>query len=146
MAYKGINHVEHIYDYGTRHFYSFEQLQNLYGLSTRDFLKYFSLIKSVPLEWKEKLKSKNISNQPQEYLLSSISESTKICKLVYQKLVLSKQINPIKAIAKWELYFNKEIETNKLFIQPFTLTDVTKLRSFQYKYIMQIIPNNSHLL
>lgn len=100
----------------------------------------------MPLEWKEKLKSENISNQPQEYFLSSISESTKICKLVYQKLVLSKQINPIKAIAKWELYFNKEMQTNKLFIQPFRLTHDTKLRSFQYKYIMQIIPNNSYLL
>ena len=98
----------------------------------------------MPLDWIEKLKTENIIYQPPENLLSSITESTKICKLVYQKVVLTKQINPIKAVTKWELIFDKEFETNKLFTQPFRLTHDTKLRTFQYKYIMQIIPNNSY--
>ena len=100
----------------------------------------------MPQDWIEKLKTENIIYQPPENLLSSITESTKICKLVYQKFVLTKQINPIKAVTKWELIFDKEFETNKLFTQPFRLTHDTKLRTFQYKYIMQIIPNNSYLL
>ncbi len=51
-----------------------------------------------------------------------------------------------KHIIKWEEELNNQnIEWKYIFSLPYKITICTKLRAFQYKYLMRIIPNNSFL-
>lgn len=58
------------------------------------------------------------------------------------------KLKPIqcKAVQKWEDLFDRNIlQWESIFIQPYKLTIDTKLREFQYKTIMRIIPDNTFL-
>ena len=57
----GIKYLKYIYDYTTKKIYSFETLRELYNLPCHDFLKYISLIQSIPNNWKRQLKHENIN-------------------------------------------------------------------------------------
>ena len=39
-----MKYIEHIYDYRSKPFYNFEEMQNLYDKSHEDYLKYFHII------------------------------------------------------------------------------------------------------
>ena len=41
---------------------------------------------------------------------------------------------------------SKGLDFKSIFVKPLLLTNDTKLREFQYKYLIRIIPNNSFLL
>ena len=56
---RGIQHIEHIYDYRKNEFYQFKYFLELYDLPNQSFLFYTSLISSIPREWKTKLKAEN---------------------------------------------------------------------------------------
>ena len=46
----------------------------------------------------------------------------------------------------WQDTFDdKELQWKQIFTCPYTLTIDTKLRAFQYKYILKILPDNSFL-
>ena len=146
MHDRGIDLVEHLYDYRVREFYTFNQIKQLYDLENTEFLKYYTLIQSIPLHWKEKLKTEAISYQQPEHLILLINKQTKICRFIYSKLILLKSPANVKSIIKWEAHFEKELDFKSIFVKPLLLTNDTKLREFQYKYLMRIIPNNSFLL
>ena len=57
---KGIKLIEHIYDFRVQRFYTLEQLQNLYNIHQKDFLKYYNIVSNISKEWKNKLKMKTI--------------------------------------------------------------------------------------
>ena len=50
--------MEHIYDYRIKKFYNFEELQNLYDISDKDFLKYYHIVSNIHEDWKVLLKEK----------------------------------------------------------------------------------------
>ena len=63
---KGIKLIEHIYDFRVQRFYTLEQLQNLYNIHQKDFLKYYNIVSNISKEWKNKLKDENYNNLPKK--------------------------------------------------------------------------------
>ena len=49
---RGIQLIEHLYDYRTHEFYTFTKFTDLYELPNYSFLLYMSLISSIPQKWK----------------------------------------------------------------------------------------------
>ena len=64
----GIKYVKDIYDRKAKVYYSFRTIQNKFWLPSSDYLRYLSLINSIPKDWKRKLNQEN----------SNISVETKI--------------------------------------------------------------------
>ena len=54
---KGIQFVKPIYDFENKRFYAFEKLQKLNDINTHNLLKFYSLVKSIPVQWKQFLHS-----------------------------------------------------------------------------------------
>ena len=48
----------------TLEFKHLEQLQNLYNIHQKDFLKYYNIVFNISKEWKNKLKDENYNNLP----------------------------------------------------------------------------------
>ena len=81
----------------------------------------------------------------QLFRISKLSSQASPNKYLYN-LQLNKIVNDlaIKPHIKWESEIN-DIDWKNVHILPFRSLINTKLRSFQYKYIMRIIPNNDFL-
>ena len=66
--------------------------------------------------------------------------------MVYTSLILKQKPEVFKQFDKWkETLNNQNINQRTIFNQPIKLTIDTKLRNFQYKYLMHILPKNSFL-
>ena len=143
---RGIKYIEHLYNYIERTFYNFQTFKDLYDIEEGDFLKYNMLIKSIPTAWKERLIDENINYARRTTLIVKLNEKLKFSKFFYVKLVEAKR--PLnKQVIKWnEDFSDNTIDWKTIFIQPLKVTIDTKLRDFQYKYLMRIIPNNQYLL
>ena len=143
---RGIQHIEHIYDYRKKEFYQFKDFLELYDLPNQSFLFYTSLISSIPREWKTKLKTESINFQMKDTLLTKILKSKQTNKFLYNYQLQKDNKTPIKAEQKWKTIFNNsELNWKSIYMLPFKTIIDTKLREFQYKYIMRIIPTNTYL-
>ena len=107
---------------------------------------YISLISSIPKEWKIKLRAESITPQIKETLLSKMLKSKQTNKFLYDYQLRKDDKIPIKSEKKWETIFNNiELNWNFIYTLPSKTTIDTKLREFQYKYIMRIVPTNKYL-
>ena len=104
------------------------------------------LINSIPNEWKDILNHENINYSRRSTLFAKINEKLKFSKFFYVKLIEAKR--PVnKTTIKWDKELSDDnIDWKNTFMQPIKLTIDTKLREFQYKYLMHKIPNNKFLL
>ena len=83
---RGIQYIEHIYDFRKKEFYNFNELINLYDLPKRYFLFYNSIISCISKEWKLKLKNENIINiQRPETFLNKTLKSKHVNKFLYDQ-------------------------------------------------------------
>ncbi len=139
-------YVKNIYDYRNKDFFNFNELKYLYNLNSGDFLKYYSLIGNISIEWKNALKTETINNATPEYLITKVVSTENANKILYNKQIESMRQTTLKHIIKWENEIGvKNMEWKKIFSLPYVCTISTKLRAFQYKYLMRIIPNNYFL-
>ena len=144
---KGVTFIEHIYDYRVKTFLSFQDFQTFFDIESKDFLKYHKLINCIPLEWKNKLKSETIvGNNNQEYLIDEIVKSKSKYNILYLRHInnLGKSIE-VKPQKKWEDVFDN-IDWKKTYNTIINCTIDTKIRYFQYKYLIRILPSNRFLL
>ena len=143
---KGIKYINNIYDKRLKSFYTFQAIKAKYLLQNSDFLKYYTLLESIPKAWKQKMKTENITdNNIQDNLLQQVQTSKSTTKLLYNKMLKEIQNNAIiKPHIKWEKE-STHIDWGNAHTIPFKALIDTKLRTFQYKYIMRIIPNNEFL-
>ena len=139
--------IEHVYDFRTKTFLSFNDFQTFFDIESKDFLKYHKLINSIPLEWKNKLKSESIiGNNNQKYFIDEVLTNKSKNNILYLK-----QINSIyntvviKPQKKWEEEF-QDINWKKTYRTVLNCTIDTKIRYFQYKFLMRILPSNRFLL
>jgi hypothetical protein len=143
---RGIQSIEHLYDFRKKEFYEFKDFIELYNLPQQSFLYYISLISSIPKEWKIKLRAESITLQIKETLLSKMLKAKQTNKFLYDYQLRKDDKIPIKSEKKWETIFNNiELDWNFIYNLPFKTTIDTKLREFQYKYIMRIVPTNKYL-
>ena len=109
----------------------------MYNLENADFLKYYRLIQSIPNSWKQQLKeNRTIQENAEVTLLQRFQKLKQANKFLYNKQFNDvKNKITIKPHTKWE-----EVHTI-----PFKSLISTKIRAFQYRYLMRIIPNNQFL-
>ena len=144
---KGIKHIEHIYDYRTKEFYTFTKIIELYNVSRNDYLKYNQLITAIPKEWKVRLKTEDIITNQDQTLLSKLLKCVQVNKLLYNFQLKKQEIPEFTQHNKWKLDLNKnEINWKQIYNNTFIQTIDSNLRNFQYKFLMRIIPTNDVLL
>ena len=140
---KGIRNIEHIYDYRQKEFYSFQQIINLYNISPNDYLKYNQLVSSITREWKTRLKTENIINQPNHTLFEKLLKSDHVNRLLYKHQLKKETIPEFNQHDKWKVDINKtDINWKNIYSNTFISTTDLQLRNFQYKFLMRIIPTN----
>ena len=140
---KGIRYVYHLVE-GTR-FLTFHELLQKYNIDRNDFIKYHRLVSGIPKSWKQDIKHGNDFVILKEPLINKIISIRKPCKLLYN-IQINKIKQNVKAHAKWETMFeNYEIDWGTIHTIPFKCTIDTKLRNFQYKFLMRVIPTNKFL-
>ena len=143
---KGIKYIKDIFDSRSKLFYTFQYIKTSYLLNNTDFLNYHTLVQSIPKPWKANIKNNNILiNTTDNNLLKKISKSTSPNKYLYNiqlNRIASNLI--IKPHTKWDQEINN-INWKNVHNIPLRALINTKLRSFQYKYIMRILPNNNFL-
>ena len=144
---RGIQLIEHIYDFRKKEFYNFNELLSLYDLPKKYFLFYNSLISSISKEWKSKLKVENEYNyQRKETLLHKTLNKRHVNKFLYQQQLQKEEIADIKHESKWTNIFEENnLNWKDIYITPIKPTIDTKLRDFQYKFITRILPTNTFL-
>ena len=144
---KGIKNIEHIYDYRKKEFYHFEQLIELYQIPPTDYLKYNQLVSSIPREWKTRIKTESIIYIEEHTILDKIVKSDHVNKLIYTYQLKKEKEIDIKQHQKWKSDLNNnEIDWINVYSNTFISTIDSKLRNFQYKYLMRIIATNDVLL
>ncbi|KAH3798106.1 hypothetical protein DPMN_151696 [Dreissena polymorpha] len=113
---RSIKYVNQLYDYIIKDFYSFDDICYIYGIPSNNFLKYYTLIKSIPIHIKSEINTNNTS------------------------CTHSKTHN------KWQVLFGEhELNWKHIFTMPYKATIESTLRNFQYIYIHRIIATNKYL-
>ena len=143
----GISFIEHIYDYRIKSFLSFQNFKTVFNINNNDYLKYHTLINSIPNAWKNKLKSETImGNDRMQYLINDAMDVKRKSNFLYAKQIIKiYEKVEVKSEKKWEATFG-QINWKKTYSNAVNFTIDTKLRYFQYKYLMCILPSNSFLL
>ena len=118
----------------------------MYNIHQKDFLKYCNIVSNISKEWKNKLKDENYNNLPKKInkaLHIITQQKGSINKSLYK---LQLDVEKIKAEEKWTKEFpQQEMNWSQFYQMSFSCTVDVKLRNFNYKYLMRIIPNNRYL-
>jgi hypothetical protein len=148
---KGINIIHDIIDINGN-FKTIDNLRLVYGLKC-DFLKYNSLKDAIPKVWRDKLKTIKIT----ENAISaeeSLSIKTKkgilpikaiTNKIIYWELIEKIRVTPITK-SQWINEFDLPDEKWEDIFEIAKVIRDTKIRTFQYKLLFNLIPCNSYLL
>ena len=68
--------MKDIFDHETKVYHSFRKMQNNFNLPNTDYLKYLSLINSIPKDWKRKLNHENLNIPADTKILDQLKNST----------------------------------------------------------------------
>ena len=132
-------------------FIGIEEMRQLFNFRGQ-VLQYNSLKDSIPKEWREKLKTMKIPKDAiniNEGLYINIDKHDLPLryvtnKQVYWKIIKNIQISHVTKI-KWETELViDEKQWPDIFYNSFKIRD-TKIRAFQYKLIMNLVPCNLYL-
>jgi len=110
-------------------------------------LDYASLRKSIPGEWYQAIQNLDSFQESRETtIVTSLKRTNGICKWAYEVLIKGLKVKqPYKA--KWSLALPNitEGEWNHYHTLPFKCTKNTKLQSFQYKIVHNILTTQKTL-
>ena len=128
---------------------TYQQFQAKYRLDRLNVLDYYSLIKSIPRQWTDKINlyGHKLDNAKGNKLLNEIVQSKQVCKLIYSKLLKKLEVSS-KARQKWNVVLNSTVPEDKWKLYnctPRKITMNTKLISFQYKVAQHILCTNKVL-
>ena len=140
---KGIKYIDQITH--ADHFLFCNEIAQTFGINNINFLKYHKLIACIPKKWKEQIKQGDLGEQ-EATLIKKIKSVQKPSQTFY-RIQINRIAHKIKAHDKWEDEFaDEEINWMSVHNLAFNSTIDTKLRNFQYKFLMRIIPTNKFLL
>ena len=74
----GIKYLTDIFDYDRQNFYTFAAMKEKYILPTTDFLRYLSILNSIPNEWKVKIRIEDKNVSPDLKCISMLKEAKTI--------------------------------------------------------------------
>ena len=142
----GIKYIKDIYDYSAKKFHSFEKLKELHNVPNEDFLKYLSLVQSIPKYWKTQLKQENGLIPIKSKMIDTLLQVKQTNKFAYKLLTQSENNEEDKSQLKWNTTFiNEDLNWKKIYTIPIIATNDMKIREFQYKCLKRIIPSNVFL-
>ena len=143
----GIKYFEDVYDITAKALYSYRRLREKYNLPEGDFLKYLTLIHSMPNAWKTNIKNENVNIPKRPSILDQITKSKQTNQYTY-KLLMKKKLPPErKSEQKWiEQFSDENLNWNNIYTSRLQATKDVRLQNFQYKCLMRIIPTNKYLL
>jgi hypothetical protein len=147
---QGINLIHDIVNSEGK-FLTVNELEQKYVIKC-DMLKYNSLKDAIPTEWRKKIKTMKINDNAisfQEILTVKIGKHTKPISLIqnreiYGEFIKAKQIEPIIKTQMQQVLDIEENQWTDIFTVPKVIQD-TKIRSFQYKILFNLIPCNLYL-
>ena len=105
-----------------------------------------SLVSAIPKEWRTKECLNNSHHNAGEIFYEKSCNKNNIASFAYRKLI--KSVSLVQRIEKWEAELNCNIEYD-LFMTAFrkiyTITNIPKYRSFQYRLLHRAILTNKNL-
>ena len=145
-AEKNIKFISQLFNYRYKCFYTFDSFKRVFNLDQSDFLRYYTIIASIPSQWKRKLKTETEDAPRLNLLINDIVKQQYPNKIINKiQLDRIKKLTVIKPQQKWEETFNVS-DWKYIYSANMKCTINTKFRNFQYKYIMRILPTNEFLL
>ena len=142
----GIKYIKDIYDDETKVYCSFRKIQHKFGVPNSDYLRYLSLLNSIPKDWRRKLYQENSNIPVETKILDQLKNTSQTNKFIYNCFLNQNQTFEIKSETKWnEQFSNEHLHWKNIYSTTFKTTNEIKLRNFQYKYLMRIIPTNQFL-
>ena len=84
-----IKYIKDIYIFSVKKFHSFEKLKKLYNVPNADFLKYLSLVQSIPNYWKTLLKHENDLIQIKSKMINKLLSVKQTNTFAYKILLQS---------------------------------------------------------
>ena len=125
---------------------AFENFKQKFRLEEHtNFLDYFSLIKSLPSKWKEIIKSQTQSKNTDPLItkLCRAEKAQRPSQVIYQELRKSVAKRPEKCLQKWEASHNIDMDSwPEIFKLAHDTVTESKLKVFQYKLLLRILPTN----
>ena len=124
------------------------ELKISFNLHT-DFITLLGIYSAIPRQWKIKMLNErqtrpyNIRSEEVQFLI----KEQKPNRHFYWCLVNEKANFPEKLLEKWKISFPTITRTDlqQAFILPYKVTQETKIRNFQFKFLHRILPNNNLL-
>jgi hypothetical protein len=120
--------------------------------STCNIMQYNQLKDAIPKEWREKLKTMKVPRnifQENEELYMRINKQNMPINLITNKDIYWKIIKKIQlphiTKEKWENELNLNAKDWAYYFQIIKIIRDTKIRSFQYKLIFNLVPCNLYL-
>ncbi|KAH3883935.1 hypothetical protein DPMN_007905 [Dreissena polymorpha] len=142
---RSIKYVDQLYDYRIKDFYSFDNICYIYGIPSNNFLKYYTLIKSIPIHIKSEINTNNTPCTQTTFVENILGRKNKTNTIFYT-LQIKKPTENSKIQNKWQVLFGEnELNWKHIFTMPYKATIESTLRNFQYKYIHRIIATNKYL-
>ena len=143
----GVKYINDLINYdGTT--YTWQQFKDSYAITDNPF-RYYSLIHSIPMNWKKRIKEAgNKMNEVIDVNARKIINLKKPSKYFYVQNIQLNKTKPEKAERKWEELTNTQIsetEWQSLYTIPYKSTKETKQRSFQIKILHRVLPLNAWL-
>ena len=142
----GIKYVKDMFDNDRQSFYTFAALKEKFDLPSSDFLKYLSILNSLPNAWKRSLKNEDKNIPPDEKFIQMLKQDKLTNSIIYKIFMQKQEIKTSKPQQKWnETFLNSNLNWKAIFLAAQKSTIDIKLRNFQYKHLMRIIPTNQFL-
>ena len=144
---KGIKYIKDIVL--NKRIMTFSEFKRKFGMNDENFLSFHKLVSSIPRRWKLDIAANEEEIDAEENyvnLITKVKSIQKPCKFFYN-ILISRIKYTVKATKKWEALFdNDSFNWENYFNLPFQNTIDTKLRNFQYKFLLRILPTNIFLL
>jgi hypothetical protein len=117
-----------------------------------DFLKYNSLKDAIPIEWREQLKTMKVdrnaisADEPASVIINKQHVPVQLLtnKTIYWELINKIKIAPVTR-DKWMQLFELNEDNWKSIFEVAKIIRDTKIRTFQYKLLFNLIPCNLYL-
>ena len=135
----GIKNISDLFDSNERRFLLFSSFCNRFNVKC-NFLQYYSILSSIPQNWKKLLQEGSEEPATPPTSISSLS-----CKAIYSILLNLEDLPPPTSEKKLLASGVEKSDLTKIYLLPFKATREIKLTMFQYKIIHRILPTNSLL-
>ena len=145
---KGILQVGHILnENGT--LFNFQELSDKFGIDRSYFLFYMSVLRCIPMHWKNIIRGKSIGEINNGYKIKVNGKCVNLVethnKVIYKSLTL-KKMSRSKAFKNYTEQYNINNEKWKLIYRlPHELNISNKAKEMQYKILHNYVPTNQLL-